>query len=377
MTSRCSRSTASRASSSSLRRTARRRRPSSNASSTTPLATRVSSGASPSRAGVSGFPCSSGLIAWSWTDADPSRTSPPAAHQIRVHLQYLGHPIPNDPIYGRESVWSACATQAKGGIDLTPEDDIQYTPDYAPEDALEVAANTATIERRLADAAAAGGQGAGSEEKAKRKLMPRETGEDVGSSSPIKLSKEAREVIRRLRRMKDEQEDWARCVPCDLSLLTLAPRLTFYDRLAVSQLEGRRPLHAGGVQVAGDRQVARGPLCQRPDPADQQVLWPRLLAVAQRPAQLGLVVQVGQVEGQGGRPRRAGRAGRGRGGTDGGEGRGGGGPGRGAVHAARGLLPRLLHPARARPGSGQTLHLPARAQVRSSSRPSAAPGSCD
>lgn len=44
----------------------------------------------------------------------------------------------------------------------------------------------------------------------KRKLMPRETGADVGSSSPVLLSEEAREIIRRLRRMKDMSEDWAR-----------------------------------------------------------------------------------------------------------------------------------------------------------------------
>lgn len=128
------------------------------------------------------------------------------AHQIRVHLQYLGHPIPNDPIYGLESVWSGCVNKAKGGIDLTPEDDdaIVFTPDYSPEDQLEIDANKALVEKRLA------GQRDLGRGKGGKKLMPRETGEDVGSSSPIKLSKEAREVIRRLRRMKDESEDWAR-----------------------------------------------------------------------------------------------------------------------------------------------------------------------
>ena len=43
-----------------------------------------------------------------------------------------------------------------------------------------------------------------------RKLMPREIGTDVGMSSPVLLSEEAREIIRRLRRMKDASEDWAR-----------------------------------------------------------------------------------------------------------------------------------------------------------------------
>lgn len=152
------------------------------------------------------------LMHCSWLDADHAvQTIDPSAHQIRVHLQYLGHPIPNDPIYGEEEVWSACATQAKGGIDLTPEDDATPTPDYRPDDELEVASNRATIERRLADKADER-NAPGGEKGPVRKLMPRETGEDVGSSSPIKLSREAREVIRRLRRMKDEQEDWARCV---------------------------------------------------------------------------------------------------------------------------------------------------------------------
>ncbi|KAG0670052.1 hypothetical protein C6P45_002847 [Maudiozyma exigua] len=35
-------------------------------------------------------------------------------HQIRVHLQYLGHPIANDPIYSNVSIWSS--TLGKDGI---------------------------------------------------------------------------------------------------------------------------------------------------------------------------------------------------------------------------------------------------------------------
>ena len=27
------------------------------------------------------------------------------AHQIRVHLQYLGHPIANDPVYSETKIW--------------------------------------------------------------------------------------------------------------------------------------------------------------------------------------------------------------------------------------------------------------------------------
>jgi hypothetical protein len=35
-------------------------------------------------------------------------------HQIRIHLQYLGHPIVNDPLYNNEAVWGK--TNGKGGV---------------------------------------------------------------------------------------------------------------------------------------------------------------------------------------------------------------------------------------------------------------------
>jgi hypothetical protein len=43
-----------------------------------------------------------------------------------------------------------------------------------------------------------------------RKLLPRETGHDIGSASPVPLSLEAVGIITRLRSLKDEEEDWAR-----------------------------------------------------------------------------------------------------------------------------------------------------------------------
>ena len=40
-----------------------------------------------------------------------------AAHQIRVHLQYLGYPVANDPIYSEIRIWASpqflCACSAK------------------------------------------------------------------------------------------------------------------------------------------------------------------------------------------------------------------------------------------------------------------------
>jgi hypothetical protein len=42
------------------------------------------------------------------------------------------------------------------------------------------------------------------------KLLPRETGKDIGMGSPVPLSQELVGVITRLRNMKDENEDWSR-----------------------------------------------------------------------------------------------------------------------------------------------------------------------
>jgi tRNA pseudouridine synthase 9 len=179
-------------------------------------------------------------------------TFPSVAHQIRVHLQYLGHPIPNDPLYALESVWSANVNNAKGGIDLTPAENPIYTPDYHPpakeapsspttatpepsssstqapaaekeetiegvdtdgvEHAKRIVAQRMTVLQEKKRAAEEAEEEKKTGVKAEKKLMPRELGSDIGSSSPIKLSQEAIEIIRRLRRMKDEMEDWARSV---------------------------------------------------------------------------------------------------------------------------------------------------------------------
>jgi len=29
------------------------------------------------------------------------------AHQLRVHLQFLGHPIANDPVYSEKRIWAS------------------------------------------------------------------------------------------------------------------------------------------------------------------------------------------------------------------------------------------------------------------------------
>ncbi|EPQ55476.1 pseudouridine synthase [Gloeophyllum trabeum ATCC 11539] len=106
------------------------------------------------------------------------------SHQIRVHLQYLGYPIANDPIYSEARIWGP--NLGKNGIDTIP------------------------TEERAAPAPPSHLTGALSVNPESRKLLPRETGHDIGMGSPVPLSAEAVRIITRLRNMKDEDEDWSR-----------------------------------------------------------------------------------------------------------------------------------------------------------------------
>ncbi|KAG2347351.1 pseudouridine synthase [Suillus weaverae] len=128
------------------------------------------------------------------------------SHQIRVHLQYLGHPIANDPVYSEERIWGA--NLGKGGIDVipcehraAPAPPVHLLSDNSPE-ALNLKPSDNTDSPLLLT----------SEEgcDARAKLLPRETGHDIGMGSPVPLSSEAVEIITRLRNMKDEDEDWSR-----------------------------------------------------------------------------------------------------------------------------------------------------------------------
>ncbi|OCF43941.1 DRAP deaminase [Kwoniella heveanensis CBS 569] len=102
-----------------------------------------------------------------------------AAHQIRVHLQYLGHPIANDPLYSTSEIWGSGL--GRGGVDLTPS--AQGTSRAA---ALQARVGTATpqssdINREM---------------------------DNIDLTSPILLSEQARKIIIRLRQQRDAAEDW-------------------------------------------------------------------------------------------------------------------------------------------------------------------------
>ncbi|KAF9222417.1 pseudouridine synthase [Gyrodon lividus] len=112
------------------------------------------------------------------------------SHQIRVHLQYLGHPIANDPIYSEERIWGP--NLGKSGIDVIPS---SQRPAPAPPEHLKSDNSPESL---------------GDPKPNAKKLLPRETGQDIGMGSPVPLSAEAVQVITRLRNMKDEDEDWSR-----------------------------------------------------------------------------------------------------------------------------------------------------------------------
>ncbi|KIP03608.1 hypothetical protein PHLGIDRAFT_31741 [Phlebiopsis gigantea 11061_1 CR5-6] len=122
------------------------------------------------------------------------------SHQIRVHLQYLGHSIANDPIYSSVDIWGE--DLGKGGVDIVPSDE-RAAP--APPPDFDFAEGDNPESLAIQSAAASGDASADG-----RKLLPRETGHDIGMGSPVPLSNQVVQVITNLRNQKDKDEDWGR-----------------------------------------------------------------------------------------------------------------------------------------------------------------------
>ncbi|PFH52189.1 hypothetical protein AMATHDRAFT_39694 [Amanita thiersii Skay4041] len=125
------------------------------------------------------------------------------SHQIRVHLQFLGYPIANDPVYSDVKTWGE--TLGKGGIDITPSSD-RSAPAPPPhlQPLTEAEGSPETLSKLPVPDVES------SYENRTRRLLPRETGEDIGMGSPVPLSNEAVRIITNLRNKKDEDEDWSR-----------------------------------------------------------------------------------------------------------------------------------------------------------------------
>ncbi|KAJ6497410.1 pseudouridine synthase [Mycena sanguinolenta] len=133
------------------------------------------------------------------------QSSTPPTHQIRVHLQFLGHSVANDPVYSEKRIWGE--SLGKGGIDTTPSDE-RSAPVPPPhlEQHTEATGNPESLTKDMPQSETADQAPA----VPYTKLLPRETGEDIGLGSPVPLSSQAVGVITQLRNMKDEDEDWGR-----------------------------------------------------------------------------------------------------------------------------------------------------------------------
>ncbi|ORX40227.1 pseudouridine synthase [Kockovaella imperatae] len=116
-------------------------------------------------------------------------------HQIRVHLQYIGYPIANDPLYSHASIWGP--EMGKGGVDLVPHDPTAK--------ARGLAARVVEVRQGAGESSDLHGPLASTLLKDEdRDLM------NLDITSPIPLSKQARDIIVKLRRLKDESEAWAK-----------------------------------------------------------------------------------------------------------------------------------------------------------------------
>jgi len=121
-----------------------------------------------------------------------------SAHQLRVHLQYIGYPIANDPLYSYENIWGPKV--GRGGVEAAPVEPEGHT---AEEPKYGIPESTFSDHDRLSGNEALPGSGAA------RSLRDREMA-NIDVTSPIRLSRQAKEIIAKLRRAKDEQENWVK-----------------------------------------------------------------------------------------------------------------------------------------------------------------------
>jgi len=137
-----------------------------------------------------------------------------------VHLQFMGYPIANDPVYGDSKVWGP--NRGKGGVSLIPQS--QSTPDiYYPMRSLITPKNVSVSPTAMTAPV--------------RSVLPREDGTDIGISSPVPLSGEAIGIISKLRRMKDEEEDNSRWRDVMFrAKAALSPKMTGADGIDIRRL---------------------------------------------------------------------------------------------------------------------------------------------
>ncbi|KAJ8077417.1 hypothetical protein PM082_001847 [Marasmius tenuissimus] len=190
-------------------------------------------------------------------------------------------------------------TLGKGGVDVTPGD--ERSAPAPPAHLEEKHGNSESLSRPEGT----------NENSSQKKLLPRETGEDIGMGSPVPLSNEAVGIITRLRNMKDEAEDWSRWrdvifrakgtlrAPRELALKKPPPRNKkqrakgeFIDE-QLNQAFGKVSLSSGGDAMPS------GPSTQPPSEMTSEVSTPLAYEVDAKSSlatnSLGVVTDVPQL----------------------------------------------------------------------------------
>lgn len=133
-------------------------------------------------------------------------------HQLRVHLQWLGYPIANDPLYSQEEIWGpGCG---KGGVDLVDQVEGESSQMAAIRERvvnMDQRRRTGTTPPPIPDdSARLAGNETAPEHGATVPMRDEGVYANIDIRSPIRLSEQARNVIAGLRRQRDEADDWGK-----------------------------------------------------------------------------------------------------------------------------------------------------------------------
>lgn len=204
------------------------------------------------------------------------------SHQIRVHLQYLGYPILNDPVYNNAEAWGTA--MGRGGIfppaapRPTNRADVAAVTTSLASTALDAPADPSSppprpispsrqekldrIKRRAAARKLQAESKLGRTKHQGLPVAPDPESAEAGVSNAIELNDATRSVILSLRKVKDRHDDHGR-----------SRDATFADKIAwVLGDEARgEPIPADSVGADGGRYCGQCGLPLLPDPKPEQL----------------------------------------------------------------------------------------------------------
>lgn len=173
-------------------------------------------------------------------------------HQIRVHLQYLGHPIANDPIYQNSAAWGSSG--GKGGVYSSVESKAAIEARRERGEAFMEAEKEKEKEKN----------------NAYREIKEGEEGIDRRQHNLV-LTEGAEKAIRALRGVRDEVDGWAR--DRDVEGLEKA-RKAQLERLSEGQDEKSQGDSGEGAEDEGEGFCKKCFTPLIPDPQPRQLfIW--------------------------------------------------------------------------------------------------------